>query len=149
MAESQRYNNLDLAKPHTENITKLCNVSGIFCSQSPGRYNSETYQVMKTAPCRHSDKSAPIHRENVEKGNNSKLLADTYSGGGGGGGSGGIGRVVRWCWVSFQCRGDLLIWIRVRQGPIALAVVRVGVVWTFLLSSTIFSFLSPSLWETA
>ena len=86
MAESQRYNNLDLAKPHTENITKLCNVSRIFCSQSPGRYNSETDQVMKTAPCRHSDKSAPIHRENVEKDNDSKLLADTsYSGGGGGG----------------------------------------------------------------
>ena len=32
------------------------------------------------------------------------------------------GRVVRWCWVNFQCRGALLIWIRVGQGPIALAV---------------------------
>ena len=31
----------------------------------------------------------------------------------------GGGRVVRWCWVSFQC---LLIWIIVGQGPIALAV---------------------------
>ena len=32
------------------------------------------------------------------------------------------GRVVRWCWVNFQCRGVLLIWIRVGQGPTALAV---------------------------
>ena len=32
------------------------------------------------------------------------------------------GRVVQWCWVNFQCRGVLLIWIRVGQGPIALAV---------------------------
>ena len=39
-----------------------------------------------------------------------------YAGGGGG------GRVVRWCWVNFQCRGVLLIWIIVGQGPIALAV---------------------------
>ena len=31
------------------------------------------------------------------------------------------GRVVRWCWVNFQCRGVLLIWIRVGQGPTALA----------------------------
>ena len=35
----------------------------------------------------------------------------------------------------------------VGQGPIALAVGRVGVVWTFLLSSIV-SLLSPSLWET-
>ena len=34
----------------------------------------------------------------------------------------GDGRVVRWCWVNFQCRGVLLIWIRVGQGPTALAV---------------------------
>ena len=38
--------------------------------------------------------------------------------------------------------------ITVGQGPIALAVGAVGVVWTFLLSS-ILSLLSPSLWETA
>ena len=31
------------------------------------------------------------------------------------------GRVVRWRLVSFQCRGVLLIWIRVRQGSTALA----------------------------
>ena len=32
------------------------------------------------------------------------------------------GRVARWCLVNFQCRGVLLIWIRVGQGPSALAV---------------------------
>ena len=36
------------------------------------------------------------------------------------GGGGGGGRVVRWSWVNFQCRGVLLI--RVGQGPTALAV---------------------------
>ena len=30
--------------------------------------------------------------------------------------------MVRWCWVNFQCQGVLLIWIRVGQGPSALAV---------------------------
>ena len=34
----------------------------------------------------------------------------------------GGGRVVRWCWVNFLCRGVLLIWNRVGQGPIALAI---------------------------
>ena len=34
----------------------------------------------------------------------------------------GGGRMVRRCWVNFQFRGVLLIWIIVRQGPIALAV---------------------------
>ena len=32
------------------------------------------------------------------------------------------GRVVRWFWVNFQCRGVLLTWNIVAQGPIALAV---------------------------
>ena len=32
------------------------------------------------------------------------------------------GRVVRWCWVNFQCRDVLLIWIIVWQGLITLAV---------------------------
>ena len=32
----------------------------------------------------------------------------------------GGGRVVRTCWV--QCRGVLLIWVTVGQGPIVLAV---------------------------
>ena len=34
----------------------------------------------------------------------------------------GGGRVVRRCWVNFPCRGVLLIWITVGQGPIVLAV---------------------------
>ena len=29
---------------------------------------------------------------------------------------------MRWCWVNFQCRGVLLIWLIVGQGPTALAV---------------------------
>ena len=32
------------------------------------------------------------------------------------------GRVVRWCWVNFQCRGVLLIWTMVGQEPTVLAV---------------------------
>ena len=35
---------------------------------------------------------------------------------------GGGGRVVRWSWINFQCRGVLLVWMIVGQGPIALAV---------------------------
>ena len=38
----------------------------------------------------------------------------------------GGGRMVRWCWVNFQCRGVLLIWIIVGQRPTALAVVADG-----------------------
>ena len=56
---------------------------------------------------------------------------------------------MRWRWVNFQCRGVLLIWIIVGQEPIALAV---GAGWGCLdIFSLIyhFSFLSPSLWETA
>ena len=30
--------------------------------------------------------------------------------------------MVQWCWVNFQFWGVLLIWIRVGQGPTALAV---------------------------
>ena len=42
----------------------------------------------------------------------------------------GGGWVVRWCWVNFQCRGVQLVWIRVGQGPTALAVgAGGGVVW--------------------
>ena len=44
--------------------------------------------------------------------------------------------------------GRPTILITVGQGPVALAVGAVGVVWTFLLSS-ILSLLSPSLWEMA
>ena len=41
---------------------------------------------------------------------------------------------MRWGWVSFQCRGVLLIWSRVGQGPTAVAVgaVAVGAVASFL-----------------
>ena len=60
----------------------------------------------------------------------------------------GGGRVVRWCWVNFQCRGVLLIWIIVGQGPAVLAVGAGGVVWTFLSSSIFSSFFLP-LSETA
>ena len=61
----------------------------------------------------------------------------------------GSGRVVRRCWVNFQCRGVLLIWITVGQGPIVLAVgVEGGCLDIFSLIYHL-SFLSPSLWETA
>ena len=53
------------------------------------------------------------------------------------------GRVARWGWVNFQCHGVLLYWIRVGQGPTALAVGAGGVVWTFLLSSVISLFFFP------
>ena len=46
-----------------------------------------------------------------------------------------------------QCRGVLLIWITVRQGPTALAV-GAGCLEIFTLVYH-FSFLSPSFWETA
>ena len=44
--------------------------------------------------------------------------------------------------------GRPTIWIRVGQGPTALAVGAGGVVWTFLLSSILSFLFSPSLWET-
>ena len=59
------------------------------------------------------------------------------------------GRVVPWCWVNFQWRGVLLIWIRVGQRPTVLAVgAGVGSLDIFSLFYH-FSFLSPSLSETA
>ena len=58
------------------------------------------------------------------------------------------GRVVRWCWVNFQCRGVLLIWIIVGQGPTAHAVGAGGDVWTIFLSSILSLFFLP-LWEAA
>ena len=61
----------------------------------------------------------------------------------------GGGRVVRWCWVNFQCRGVLLIWIIVGQGPTAL-VGGAGRGRLDIFSLVYhFSFLSLSLWETA
>ena len=59
------------------------------------------------------------------------------------------GRVVRRCWVNFQCRGVLLIWIIVGQGPIALAVGAGGGCLDIFSLIYPYSFLSPSLWETA
>ena len=45
------------------------------------------------------------------------------------------GRVVRWCWVNFQCWGVLLIWIIVEQGPTALVVDAGGGCLDIFLSS--------------
>ena len=59
------------------------------------------------------------------------------------------GRVVRRCWVNFQCRGVLQIWIKVGQGPIVLAVGAGGGCLDIFSLICHFSFLSPSLWETA
>ena len=61
----------------------------------------------------------------------------------------GGGRVVRWCWVNFQRRGVLLIWIIVGQGPTALALGAGGGCLDIFYLVYHFSFLSPSLWETA
>ena len=59
------------------------------------------------------------------------------------------GRVVRRCWVNFQCRGVLLIWIIAGQGPTALAVGAGGGCLDIFSLINQFSLLSPSLWETA
>ena len=56
--------------------------------------------------------------------------------------------MVRWCWVNFQYRGVLLIWIRVGQGPTALAVGAGGVCLDIFSLVYHFSFLSSPLWET-
>ena len=60
-----------------------------------------------------------------------------------------VGRVVRRCWVNFQCRGVLLIWITVGQGPTTLAVGAGGGCLDIFTLIYHFSILSPSLWETA
>ena len=57
--------------------------------------------------------------------------------------------MVRWCWVNFQCRGVLLIWIRVGQGPTALAVGAGGDCLDIFALVYHFSVLPPSLGETA
>ena len=61
----------------------------------------------------------------------------------------GGGRVVQWCWVNFQCRGVLLILIIVGLGPTALTVGAGGGCLDIFTHVYHFSFLSPSLWETA
>ena len=53
--------------------------------------------------------------------------------------SSGGGRVERRCWVNFQCRGVLLVWMIVGQGPIALAVGAGRGVFGHLFLSSIFS----------
>ena len=58
----------------------------------------------------------------------------------------GGGRMVRRCWVNFQCSGVLLIWITVGQGPIVLAVgAGGGCLDSFFSLIYHLSFLSPSL----
>ena len=59
------------------------------------------------------------------------------------------GRVVQRCWVNFQCRGVLLTWITVGQGPIVLAVGAGGGCLDVFFSHLSLLFSSPSLWETA
>ena len=57
--------------------------------------------------------------------------------------------MLRCCWVSFHCRGVLLIWRKVGQGPSALAVCAGG--GCDEISSFVYHFssLSPTLWKTA
>ena len=61
----------------------------------------------------------------------------------------GGGRVVRRRWVNFQCRGVLLTWSTVGQGPIVLAVGAGGGCLDIFSLIYHFSFPSPSLLETA
>ena len=61
----------------------------------------------------------------------------------------GGGRVVRWSWINFHCRGVLLVWMIVGQGPIALAVGAGGGCLDIFSLLYLFFPLSPSLWETA
>ena len=71
-------------------------------------YHNLSYMMMKYA------KPKIVKIRNSEKETRNCFL----KGGGGGGG----GRVERRCLVNFQCRGVLLVWMIVGQGPIALAV---------------------------
>ena len=61
----------------------------------------------------------------------------------------GGGWVVQWRWVDFQCRGVLLIWLIVGQGPTALAEGAGSGCLDIFTLIYLFSPLSPSLWETA
>ena len=51
----------------------------------------------------------------------------------------------RRCWVNFQCRGVILTWMIVGQGPVALAVGAGGGCLDIFSLISLFSFLSPSL----
>ena len=53
------------------------------------------------------------------------------------------GRVVQWCWVNFQCRGVLLVWMVLGQRPTALAVGAGGGGLDLFLSSIISHFFLP------
>ena len=53
--------------------------------------------------------------------------------------------MVRRCWVNFQCRGVLQIWIIEGPGHKAFAVGAGGVVWIFFFLICLFPFLSPPL----
>ena len=55
--------------------------------------------------------------------------------------------MVRWSWVNFQCRGVLLVWIRVGQGPTALAVGAGGGCLDIFSLVYPFSALSPLGWS--
>ena len=55
----------------------------------------------------------------------------------------------RWCWVNFQYWGILLVWVIVGQRPIVLAVGAGGGCLDIFSLIFLFSFLPPSLWETA
>ena len=57
--------------------------------------------------------------------------------------------MLRWYWVNFEGRNVLLIWIIVGQGPTVLAVGAGGGCLDIFSLVYHFSFLSPSLWETA
>ena len=50
---------------------------------------------------------------------------------------------MRWCWVNFQCRGVLLIWIIVGQGPTVLAVDAGGGCLDIFFSRLSFVFFLP------
>ena len=52
--------------------------------------------------------------------------------------------MVRWCWVNFQCKGALLIWIIIGQEPFALAVGMGGGLFGHFYPICLFSFLSSS-----
>ena len=56
---------------------------------------------------------------------------------------------MRWCRVNFQCQDVLVTWILVGQGPPALAVGADGGCLDFFFLVYRFSFLCPSVWETA
>ena len=53
--------------------------------------------------------------------------------------------MVQWSWVNFQCRCVLLVWIRVGQGPTALAVGAGGGCLDIFALICPFSSLSPPL----